>query len=473
MIYRIFLLKLYLSRYLKDNNCLLGKQVRKIILSTLIMISSSQAADSIASWFEEGSVKGNIRYYYIETKKDLGGGNKTSAHANSIGGQLHYETGDLYGFRSGVTFMTTNGFALPNAVDTSIIGRDNGVRLGTGAGGEDAQDSFSVLGEAYVAYSYKDLDLAYGRRILDTPLIHEKDVRMLPSAVQGAFVSYGLSDNTQFGISYLTHFKQRTSDRFVNIVQHALGDNTQAITGDTKGDVLLLDVDYKLGGFGAKAYNYYVDDFMNALYLESSFKNKLDSGLTYHAAVQYINQMSIGTADKNLGNDAALAGGKIDVNAFALKTGVKMGESGVDLAVSKVLSSSNKHDSLVLPWDGTPLFTNMITSNDLFQSNYGKALGADSIYIGGSRGVKVAYTQGYDFLGLEGVKTVLSYLNVDNDKFEDNQRDYNAVIAYGKGDFSLALKGIWVRYNSSSNSVGTVSQIAKLNQYRVIANYKF
>jgi len=144
------------------------------------------------------------------------------------------------------------------------------------------------------------------------------------------------------------------------------------------------------------------------------------------------------------------------------------------LAYSKVFKDNNKHDSLVLPWDGTPLFTNMITSNDLFQSLYGKAFNADSIYIGGSQGIKIAYNQKFDTLGLSGVSSTLAYLNTSNSKFAKNQNDYNAVLGYKyDNSFSFALKGIWVQNNSGADTTGKVSQLKQLNQYRVIANYTF
>ena len=110
----------------------------------MVALSASLMAadDRIAAWFADGKAYGNIRYYYIETDKDNGAGTTSSAHANTIGGQLGYETGELYGLKMGATFMTTNPFALPNVVDTSIIGKDNGAR-----GAADPTKGFSVLGD--------------------------------------------------------------------------------------------------------------------------------------------------------------------------------------------------------------------------------------------------------------------------------------------------------------------------------------
>jgi len=447
--------------------------MKHFILIPFIFASSLFAADSITTWFEEGSVKGNVKYYFIETKKDKSDGSSPSSHANSLGGTLSYTTGNLYGFSTGATFMTTNGFALPSSVDTSILGRDNGVREEGSISGEIAQDSFSVLGEVFLKYQYEDFTALYGRTVIKTPLIHAKEVRMLPSAVQGAFVDYQLNE-TNLGASYLSHFKQRTSSKFVNIIEHALGDKTQEITGSTSGEVIILDAVYKNEKLELKAYNYYADNFLNSLYLDASFKNKINTNWSYNAAVQYINQTSIGNADDYFKKSSSVTGGKeIEVNALSAKIGFGYKEANFVFALSEVLKDNSKHDSLVLPWDGTPLLTNMITSNDLFQSNYGKSLTADSIYIGGSRGVKLGYTQKYDFTGVEGFKTMVSYLNIDNEKFKNNQEDFNAVISYTINSFSLALKGIWVNDNTSQKEDGSINQDDSLTQYRVIANYKF
>jgi hypothetical protein len=447
--------------------------MRHLLLSTLLAGASLQAADSLGSWFEEGSIKGNVKYYYIQTDKENPGVD-TSAHANSIGGKLHFETGELAGFKAGATFMTTNGFALPDSVDTSILGRDNGVRLEKSAAGSAAQHSFAVLGEGYLQYTHGGLELSYGRRVVKTPLVHAKEVRMLPSAVQGSFASYATAYGATYGLSYLTHFKQRTSDTFSDMVRHALGDQVEAITGSEAGGVAVASARYADAGLEFSLYDYFAADFLNALYAEAAYKETLDGGLSYSVSVQGISESSVGNADDNLAEAGSATGGEaIRANALALKAGFAYGESKVSLAGSRVFSDNGSHDSLVLPWDGTPLYTNMITSNNLFQSNYGKALGADSVYIGGSLGLRAAYSQGYGFTGLKGLKTTLSYLVTDNDDFADRQHDINAVVAYTVDQFSLALKGMWVRHNSGADATGTVSQTDRLTQYRVIANYAF
>lgn len=442
----------------------------KLALGTCILLAASlQAADGIDSWFKEGSVHGNIKYYYIDTVKE-GSPVTSSQHSNSIGGQLGYVTGSLYGLKLGTTFMTTNPFALPDGtsnVDTSTIGRSNGI-----AGVDAATNGFSVLGEAYAQYNRDNYDLWYGRKVIETPLIDAKDVRMLPSSVQGGMASVKIIPEVQISVGYIDKFKQRTSSRFINIIENALGANTQAITGDSGGYVLPFSISYKGNGFSARVYDYYAPDFMNSVYADATFANKLDSDWSYSASVQAIAQQSVGNADS--AEARAIMGGKINAQEVGAKLSVTYQESTLMAAYTHVAKHNGDHDSLVLPWDGTPLYTNMITSNDLFISDYGKGLESDTAYIGGTRGVKLGVSQKFDFTGIKGISAGLSYAHYDNSRFPHAQQDVNGELGYGIGNFSLALKGIWVHHNTSAKINNTLNaQNDNFTQYRVIANYKF
>ena len=448
----------------------------KILFAALFAtsLSANSDANNLTELFSKGEAYGNIKYYYIQTDKDKTYANKpnTSAYANSIGGQLGFKTARFKGLSAAVTFMTTNPFLISNdpaKVDTSIIAKDNGAR------GGDATKGFSVLGEAYIGFDYKGANITYGRKVIKTPLMHAKEVRMLPSTFNGLYTSYVLNTANKLGFDYITEFKQRTSDEFVNIIQHALGDNTRAVTGSDGGYMLMANYNYKQDGLKVNAYDCYAQDFINSLYLDTSLDRVIE-GIKFHMAAQYIYQRSIGGAEDNLAKVASLTGAKkIRSNAFGAIISGTMDYGTLTLAYSKVLKDDKYHDSLVLPWDGTPLFTNMITSNDLFQSIYGNALKADSIYIGGSEGIKIAYKQRFDGVGLKGVSLTAAVMRTSNDKFKKGaQYDYNAVLAY-KYDkvLSFALKGIWVEDNAGADELGDVTQLKLLSQYRVIANYKF
>jgi len=372
--------------------------------------------------------------------------------------------------------MTTNPFLLGPNVDASIIGRDNGVRIEGNPSGNIARVGFSVLGEAYLAYDYKNMGIYVGREVIKTPLIDAKVVRLLPSAVEGTSLYYKLGKTTKFDLAYYDAYKQRTSSVFTNIIEHALGSQTKAITGSDNGYVGMFGFKHKGDNYSLKLYDYYAKDFLNSLYVSGDYTVNLKEAKISLAA-QYIRQNSIGNADTYFDANSAIYGGQISSNAIGLKLSAGVSSSKFSLAYSQVLKEDTKHDSLVLPWDGTPLFTNMITSNDLFQSNYGNALNADSIYIGGAQGVKLLYNQKYDSFGLNGFSSTLSYLHTSFDRvgFDKTQEDYNIVVQYkAPKAFTLQLKGIWVKNDTSAKIDGTLNaQIKLLTQYRVIANYKF
>lgn len=456
--------------------------MKKRVSFALIAVlgTSLGASDSLQSWFADGKAYGKIRYYYIQTDKKFKDKPSTSAKASSIGGQLGYKTASWNGLWIKATFMTTNGFALGDSVDTSILGRDRGVLcIANGGSSQEcakvAQESFSVLGEAFIQYENKNFSINYGRQVVKTPLINAKEVRMLPSAVQAAFGSYNHEPTgLKVTLAYIDRFKQRTSDKFHDMYKHALGENVYEITGKNSGDVYVGAVEITKGAWKLGVWDYFAPDFINSAFADASYSYKIDKELSTSFAIEALLQNSIGNATDNLEKANSQTQGKsIKAQSFSMKANLHYKQSNLQLAYSDVLDFSGKHDSLVLPWDGTPLYTNTITSNDLFQSNYGKALFADSAYIGGTQGFKAAYTQKYDFTGIKGFSTMLAYAQFRNSKFPKTQQDLNVVLGYKYKKFSLALKGIFVKNNTAAKPDGSIKQIKNLNQYRAIATYKF
>lgn len=448
-------------------------------LSILLPLYACAAeVENIHDLFSKGNVHGNIKYYFIETNKENSATNlETRAYAHSIGGKLNYTTAELSGISMGISLMTTNPFSLPDRVDTSIIARDDGIRLENSISGDIAQEGFSVLGESFVRYRFEDLEAWYGRKVIKTPLIHAKEVRIIPSSVEGGRAFYTVDEGLKLGLGYISGFKQRTSSRFINILEHALGSQMKEIIGKDKGYVIPLSLVGKNLNYQFQIYDYYADDFMNTLYLDASYKHQIKTGFGYELSLQGMYQNSIGHSKDAMNVNPSAYGGKIDAKALGAKINVHYGESALGLAYSTVFDgSANEHNSLVTPWDGTPLFTNTITSSNLFSSNYGSGLKSSAGYISGTQGVKLSYKQKYEFLSLKGVKSLVTYAYFDNSDFAEAQEDINAVLSYTRDSFSLALKGIWGKNstsNGASDTQASISQLDRLWQYRVIANYNF
>lgn len=453
---------------------------KSIVLAALCTFSL-QAADGLDTWLKEGHVNGNLKYYYITTAKDGGNQATTSQHANAVGGQLGYTTGSLYGLKLGATLMGTTGLAMSGNLannDTSLVARDEGVRLDGSANGVHADDAFVVLGEVYGLYNRDNYELWYGRKVIETPLIDAKEsARMLPSAVEGAMGSVKLQNGIELSAGYLSGFKQRTSNSYSNIIEHALGANTRVITGHDEGYMIPIVLRYNNNLLSVRMYDYYAPDFMNAIYADATFTNKLNSDWSYSAALQGINETSIGNANSTAAK--AIMGGEINAQELGAKMSATFRDTTVMAAYSHVFNNEGEHDSLITPWDGTPLFTNMLTANNLFMSDYGKGLQSDSAYIGGTTGVKVGLNQKLDFTGVKGIMAAISYAQYDGSRFTHGpQEDVNGELYYTVGNLALALKGIWSSNNTAllgndSHNVNNIKVSDDFAQYRAIANYKF
>jgi len=452
--------------------------MKKIALCISVFILSlpsvAMETDNLSDWFLKGSSRANIKYYYIETNKENSATDlSSSAHANSIGAKLNYTTANFHGLSMGFTLMTTNPFSLPSRVDTSVIGRDNGIRLDSSVSSKTAKDGFSILGESFIKYKNENFELLYGRKVIKSPLIDAKEVRVLPSVVEGSTVLYNFENGVTLGSAYFTKFKQRTSNVFTNIVEHALGSKTKELIGKSGGSVASIYLTNNFKNYKFRIYDYFAKDFMNSIYFDVDKKGKIGSNISYTTSIQGIYQRGVGHSIDTMNNNIDTYGGKINSRAFGVKSKINYDSSTFEVSFTDVLNSSNgEHNSLVMPWDGTPLFTNTITSSNLFGSNYGKGLTSSGGYISGTQGVKFSYVQEYS----NSFKSLVSYSRFSNKNFDKTQEDINAVISYKIGDFSISLKGIWVDNSTtigSSDSKDSISQIDSLRQYRVIANYQF
>ncbi len=429
----------------------------------MLLSAALLGADSFESWVKEGKVSGNIRYYYIETNKKSITGLHSSAYGHSIGGQLHYSTGRWNGWKLGTTLMSVQPFALPEHVESSSIGQDNGVR------GDDPSDGFTIIAEGYGDYANDRFSGWYGRRAINTPMIGAKDVRMLPSTVEGGEGTVRLSDSTSISVGYVERFKQRSSDRFSNILKHALGADTFSITGREEGYAIPVMLTYASSPLTLRLYNLYLPDFLNTAYTDIEYK-----GDFYTLSAEAVSQKSVGNADINLAKATSVTQGKkIDASGIGVRAEFSYKESGWDLVYRSIFRDDSAYDSILTPWDGTLMYAYSSTTNSLGQSFYGNALSAGGGCVGGTQGYKIGYTQKYQFLEWEGISTHLAYALYTNPRYREDQQDIKAILRYKKGNWSWELKGIWIDNDTTSTKEGRVNQVDWLNQYHVIVNYVF
>jgi hypothetical protein len=125
------------------------KMKKNLVMSLVAvgLLSSVHAADDLSSMFKDGNVSGQIRSFYIDRDfigKDL------HRNALSAGGYLKFETADYAGLSFGTAFYTTNYVAGSPDKDPSLFGKNS--------------DGYSILGEAYLQYKYKNTIFKGGRQ---------------------------------------------------------------------------------------------------------------------------------------------------------------------------------------------------------------------------------------------------------------------------------------------------------------------
>ena len=354
---------------------------KRVVIHFIMMILLSPivvASDDLSSAFNEGKVSGQVRMFSISRSVDFTKPDATdfTRKANAVGGYLKYETAPLYGFTLGSAFYTTNGFALKSdkatnrEVDPTLLGKKN--------------ESYSILGEAYLGYEYEKTKLILGRQKLSTPLAGSDDGRMLPNLFQAyTLINKDLPDTTLF-FSHATHFAQGTFGRIYSSESGKLGDKILAATsaysavddrnqvGDfvnigtyalgTQTDGLsIFSLSYKgIENVELQVWDYYAHDILNALYLQADYKYHMSAHVRPYISAQFIKENDVGDKLlKNMGGDGAL-----NSDYFALKIGVEIEDFNSYLAYSAV-SENDINDNLtnapyahatITMWGGMPAF---------------------------------------------------------------------------------------------------------------------
>lgn len=141
---------------------------------------NSEKANNLENTSMIKEVSGYIRAGYQNT--DISGdGDYTNT---ALGGKLHMETRSWHGISAGGSLYTTN----------VLFGNNEG----EGVPFFDANnDSYTILGEAYLLGQWGNSILKIGRQEIDTPFLDTDDIGMVPNTYEGAlFVNRDLPDTT-------------------------------------------------------------------------------------------------------------------------------------------------------------------------------------------------------------------------------------------------------------------------------------
>jgi len=328
-------------------------------------------------------------YHILQDSPSDTSSNKIQAYS-ALGGYIGYETSPLYNISLGTTIYTSNP-----------IGSNPSNEKGLGGlyevNGE--QESYSVIGEAYIKLQNKKNLLKVGRQELaDYRFVSLSNVRMTPLIYKGAIYENSSIDGLKLNLAYLTSQKARNAIDFKDMVRSAkvstgcgeinsfgqcldsgkkalIRGNYNPNNYNNKGDYIGEDKDMPLIGaiynqdnFKIEAWDYYVNDFINTLYFYGDYKFDIINNWKLLIAGQYAHQ-------DNVGDSVA---GSIDTSFYGLKLQANLDNKiSIFTAYNKIEYNENSFDggSIFIGW-GTPQLFNS------FQVQDGNLAGTESIGTG-------------------------------------------------------------------------------------------
>ena len=325
----------------------------------LALPSPARAADSIAEVFSEGTLSGNVRSYFnvrdFDSKPDQG--------AYALGGVLRGETSPFHGFSIGGAYYVSD--------DLGTMNDDADRVLGT------LPASTEILGEAFLRYSHGGSSLTAGRIKIDTPFANPSDAFIIPITFEGIGVESDVIPGVRLEAYYLTRFKNRSADEFVDVGDF-VGGRLAGLTAENAADqgTAIVGATWARGKTGVSAFGYWFTDYFATTYVEARHELAPLAGVTPYVGAQYVYQFDTGDDLLSRGAGARVAGREVDGQSMGALLGAKLGSFDLSFAYNHVdrSSSSLLGGALLAPYSfaTSSIFTNSMVDT-LENSDSGSA----------------------------------------------------------------------------------------------------
>jgi len=332
-----------------------------------------QSINTLQHSFTHGTFKGLLRYsgQYRDSKlhvlQDSSTENiktKKQQQYSALGGYLGYETAPFYHLSAGATYYTSQPF-----------GNNPDSRKGLGGLYEEngEQESYSVFGELYFKYQIKGHLIKLGRQeIPDYRFVSLSDIRMSPITHEGLIYENTLSKNIQLDFAYITKMKERNAETFIDMARGArikinngskplirgsynpANFNNNNYHGEKK-EMTMASLIYNTEHISIEGWNYYINDFINTIYLYSHYQFQAIDNYSLKLSAQYATQ-------KDVGSQIA---GNIDTWFYGLKLAFENRNWNYFIAYNEVAYNENSYDggTLFVRW-GTPQMFNSFQVQD-------------------------------------------------------------------------------------------------------------
>lgn len=362
------------------------------------------------------------RFYYLWRDN----GDSTHLESAAIGGSIGLRSGYYKDFlRVGLTGHTSQHLSGSDS-------RDGANLLQAG------QESYSVLGEAYLELKHERSAFRGGFQQLDIPYINANDSRMVPNSFEAYLFGSNWGENIRYGGVHVRRIRSQTSSDFETLAERA--------GTDVSTDGLSL---FGLGyaeedRFGIGAVTQVAWDMYNTVYAEAFHFFDFFEERTLRLTFQFTDQRSIG---KELL-------GEFDVQHF----GVKASSSLNDLLLSTSVTYTSKGGNLRKPFGGSPSFNSILLS-DMDRPGELSWRGTAAVDL--------------DRLGLKEVSfSLTTAMGNTPDSGADaspDQFEYNLNLDY-RPEEGL-LENLWLRLRWGENFRDSDLGGRDISDFRIIANY--
>ena len=299
------------------------KSVRKAVDSFgKFEVKEVSAVNQFRSMFEDGKVTGQLRM--VSAANEFKKSGESNNYASALGGTLKFELASLNGFNA--------AFALTTSQDVKFATGD-GIKANPEL--SSTQGDYSQLSEAYLNYTYEDLNIRVGRQVLDTPLADSDDIRMIQNSFEAYIASYKYA-----GFEFLAGNIQQWQgvDAGLDDGWKQIGDNGVWLAGVTyTGEVEGNAWYYDIPTVGAQT---------KAIYVDLGANYTVNDDLSFHGVVQYLHESEM--------TNSVTASDVYGVLAESVIYGL-----GINLAYNKSLKIDNKQTFAGV--GGGTLFTSMDT----------------------------------------------------------------------------------------------------------------
>ncbi|MHB1617271.1 MAG: hypothetical protein ACYCUX_08385 [Metallibacterium sp.] len=313
------------------------------VAATLGVTSFGAHADALSDIFTQGHIDGQLRTYYFSRLYDTSAVPDASAFSGAA--LINMQSGTFAGgFSLGASFLTANSFGTqsnnPAEIDSTLMGL-----MGS-------RESVSALGQAYVQYQNKLMQLRAGYQYLNTPWEGQSDSRVLPASYNAVSAVFKPAKGWDVYALRSFEWKSRTSSTYyADNLYYPATFNGDAMYGGLGGlpatahqsnGTWALGTSYGVEGFKGQAWYYNFLDFARMGYFEGSYTFKTGTGFDPFVGAQYVDETN-GSNNFLVSNAAKLfgvAGTSVKSNVWGVTGGVIIPHGRVDLGYNKVASEA-------------------------------------------------------------------------------------------------------------------------------------